>query len=65
MVVVVTVLSRARQCSEERDFGNGWPDGRAPACYTVKSTVRQIRAAFWSGKGVGVAARGGGGSDKW
>lgn len=46
MVVVVMVLSRARQCSEERDFGNEWPDGRAPVCCTVKSPVRQIRASF-------------------
>lgn len=30
VVVVVMVLSRARQRSEERDFGNEWPDGRAP-----------------------------------
>lgn len=60
VVVVVMVLSRARQCSEERDFGNEWPDGRAPVfCRTVKSPVRQIRAASWSGrKGVGVGRSG-------
>lgn len=58
VVVVVMVLSRARQRSEERDFGNEWPDGRAPVfCRTVKSPVRQIRAASWSGrKGVGVGS---------
>lgn len=59
VVVVVMVLSRARQCSEERDFGNEWPDGRAPVCCTVKSSVGQIRASFrplgWTGEGLGLA----------
>lgn len=59
VVVVVMVLSRARQCSEERDFGNEWPDGRAPVCFTVKSSARQIRASFrplsWTGEGLGLA----------
>lgn len=40
VVVMVTVLSRSRQGSEERDFGNEWPDGRAPVCTAQPSNHR-------------------------
>lgn len=44
-MVVVMVLSRSRQGSEERDFGtNGLMGGTQSALATVKSSARQIRA---------------------
>lgn len=74
MVVVVMVLSRARQCSEERDFGNGWPDGRAQSSAALsnhqsgKSELPLGQAGTGLGLAVLVASGdpgGGGGDTKW